>query len=72
MASEIRYASYSSAAKAPEGYDCADVRGTTLVARRAHFEAVRTALSAGASWADIGRVTGLTGRSATERWSARD
>ena len=34
--------------------------------------AVRAALAAGASWADIGRVTGLTGRSATERWSARD
>ena len=47
MASEIRYASYSSAAKAPEGYDCADVRGTTLVARHAHFEAVRTALRSG-------------------------
>jgi hypothetical protein len=35
-------------------------------------EAVRAALSAGASWGDIRRVTGMTGRSATERWSARD
>jgi hypothetical protein len=41
-------------------------------AARALDEAVRAALAAGASWADIGRVTGLTGRSATERWSARD
>jgi hypothetical protein len=41
-------------------------------AARALDEAVRAALVAGASWADIGRVTGLTGRSATERWSVRD
>lgn len=41
-------------------------------AARALDVAVRAALAAGASWADIGRVTGLTGRSATERWSARD
>jgi hypothetical protein len=40
-------------------------------AARALDEAVRAALVAGASWADIGRVTGMTRRSATERWSAR-
>ena len=31
----------------PEGYDSVDIRGTTLVARRADFEAARTALEAG-------------------------
>ena len=41
-------------------------------AARALDEAVRTTLAAGASWADIGRATGRTGRSATQRWSARD
>ncbi|TKJ25717.1 hypothetical protein [Blastococcus sp. CCUG 61487] len=41
------------------------------VAARALDEAVRAALAAGASEADIGRATGLTGPSATERWSAR-
>jgi hypothetical protein len=41
-------------------------------AARALDEAVRAALAARPSWADIGRATGLTGRSATERWSARD
>ena len=41
-------------------------------AARALDEAVRAALAAGASWADIGRVTGMTRRSAIERWSARD
>ena len=40
-------------------------------AARALDEAVRAALVAGALWADIGRATGLAGRSATERWSAR-
>ncbi|TQN37299.1 hypothetical protein FHU33_3942 [Blastococcus colisei] len=40
-------------------------------AGRALDEAVRAALAAGASWADIGRATGFTGRSATERWSDR-
>ena len=39
---------------------------------RALDEAVRAALAVGASWADIGRVTGVTGRWATERWSTRD
>ena len=43
----MRHASYSSAANGPEGYDRGHVRGTTLVARRAHFEAVRTALKSG-------------------------
>ena len=41
-------------------------------AARALDEAVRAALAAGAPWADIGRAAGLTGRSAIERWSARD
>jgi hypothetical protein len=41
-------------------------------AARALEEAVRAALAAGASWADIGRATGLTSRSATKRWSTRD
>ncbi|WP_254791216.1 hypothetical protein [Blastococcus tunisiensis] len=41
-------------------------------AARALDEAVHAALAAGASEADIGRVTGMTGRSATERLSARD
>ena len=41
-------------------------------AARALDEAVGAALTAGASWADIGRAAGMTGRSATERWSARD
>jgi hypothetical protein len=36
---------------------------------RALDEGVRAARAAGASWADIGRATGLTGRAATERWS---
>jgi hypothetical protein len=36
---------------------------------RALDEAVRAARAAGASWADIGRATGLTGRAAAERWS---
>ncbi|CCG05176.1 hypothetical protein [Blastococcus saxobsidens] len=40
-------------------------------AARALDEAVRAAVAAGASWADIGRAAGMTGRSATERWSAR-
>jgi hypothetical protein len=39
---------------------------------RALDEAVGAAVAAGASWADIGRVTGLTAGSATERWSVRD
>ena len=46
--------------------------GRQAAAARVLDEAVRAALAAGASWADIGRVTGMTGRSATERWSARD
>ncbi|NEK86479.1 hypothetical protein GCU60_12050 [Blastococcus saxobsidens] len=41
-------------------------------AARALDEAVRAALAAGASWADIGRAAGMTSRSATERWSTRD
>ena len=41
-------------------------------AARALDEAVRAAVVTGASWADIGRVTGLTAGSATERWSVRD
>jgi hypothetical protein len=41
-------------------------------AARALDEAVRAALAAGAPWADIGRVTGMTRPSATERWSTRD
>jgi hypothetical protein len=41
-------------------------------AARALNEVVHAALAAGASWADIGRVSGMTGRSAIERWSARD
>ena len=41
-------------------------------AARALDEAVRAALAAGATEADIGRVTGMTGRSATQRWSTRD
>ncbi|MGY1914200.1 hypothetical protein ABC795_05520 [Blastococcus sp. HT6-30] len=52
-----------------------DVEATAArqaAAARALDEAVRAALAAGASWADIGRVTGMTGRSATERWSVRD
>ena len=40
-------------------------------AARALDEAVRAAVAAGASEADIGRATGVTGRSATERWSTR-
>ena len=40
-------------------------------AARALDEAVRAALAAGASRVDIGRVTGMTHRSAAERWSAR-
>jgi hypothetical protein len=51
--------------------DVEEAAARQAAAARALDEAVRTALSAGASWADIGRVTGLTGRSATERWSAR-
>ncbi|WP_233498815.1 hypothetical protein [Blastococcus sp. TF02A-26] len=41
-------------------------------AARALDRAVRAALAAGATWADIGRATGMTGRSATERWPARN
>ncbi|TKJ18869.1 hypothetical protein [Blastococcus sp. CCUG 61487] len=40
-------------------------------AARALDDAVRAALVAGARWADIGRATGITDRSATERWSTR-
>ncbi len=39
---------------------------------RALNEAVPAALAAGAPAADISRVTGMTARSATEHWSARD
>ena len=39
-------------------------------AAHAPDETVRAALAAGAAWADIGRAAGMTGRSATERWSA--
>ncbi|SFD96073.1 hypothetical protein [Blastococcus tunisiensis] len=41
-------------------------------AARSLDEAVRAAVKAGASWADIGRAAGMAGQSATERWSARD
>ncbi|MBN1095853.1 hypothetical protein JKP76_07310 [Blastococcus sp. TML/C7B] len=41
-------------------------------AARALDQAVRTAVAAGASWSDIGRATGMSSRSATQRWSARD
>ncbi|RBY96557.1 hypothetical protein DQ237_07955 [Blastococcus sp. TF02-8] len=41
-------------------------------ANRALDDAVRAALAAGASWADIGRAAGMTRWSATERWSTRD
>ncbi|WP_231839574.1 hypothetical protein [Blastococcus saxobsidens] len=41
-------------------------------AARALDQAVQVALAAGASWADIVRAAGMTGRSATERWSGRD
>ena len=41
-------------------------------AARALDDAVRAALAAGASWSDIGRAAGMTGRSATARWSTRD
>jgi hypothetical protein len=34
-------------------------------------ETVRTARRAGASWAAIGRATGMTRQSANERWTAR-
>jgi hypothetical protein len=40
-------------------------------AARALDEAVYAARAVGTSWTDIGRATGLTGRSATDRWSAR-
>lgn len=52
-----------------------DVEATAArqaAAVRALDETVRATVEAGASWADIGRVTGLTARSALERWSARD
>jgi hypothetical protein len=39
-------------------------------AAHAPDETVRAAFAAGAAWADIGRAAGMTGRSATERWSA--
>ena len=56
--------------QALEDVEAAAARQAT--AARALDEAVRAALAAGASWADIGRGTGMTRRSATERWSARD
>jgi hypothetical protein len=40
-------ASDRAASRAPEGYEYADLRGTTLVARRGHLEAARTALKSG-------------------------
>ncbi|MGX5653883.1 hypothetical protein ACWKWC_03840 [Geodermatophilus nigrescens] len=49
--------------------DVEEAAARQAAAARALDEAVRAALAAGASWADIGRATGLTGRSATERWS---
>jgi hypothetical protein len=41
-------------------------------AARALDEAVRAALAAGASWADVGRAAGMTSGAATERWSTHD
>jgi len=34
-------------------------------------EAVRTVRRSGASWADIGRATGMSRQSTNERWSSR-
>ncbi len=52
--------------------DVEEAAARQAAAARALDEAVRAALAAGASEADIGRVTGLTRRSVTERWSPRD
>ncbi len=63
------------AATSPDGKPSKTSRKATAqhaAAARGLDEAVRTAVAAGASWADIGRATGMTGQSATERWSDRD
>ena len=52
--------------------DVEEAAARQAAAARALDEAVRAAVGVGASWADIGRVTGLTTGSATERWSTRD
>jgi hypothetical protein len=51
--------------------DVEETAARQAAAARAVDEAVRAALAAGASWADIGRAAGLTAGSATERWSDR-
>jgi hypothetical protein len=43
--------------------------GAQTAATRELDEAVHEAKAAGASWADIGRATGMTRQSANERWS---
>ena len=51
--------------------DVEEAAARHAAAARGLDEAVRTAVAAGASWSDIGRAAGMTGQSATERWSDR-
>ncbi len=44
--------------------------GRSAAGAAALDEAVRTARRFGASWADIGRATGMSHQSANERWSS--
>ncbi len=50
--------------------DVEEAAARHAAATRALDGAVHTAVAAGASWADVGRATGLTGRAAIERWFA--
>ena len=51
--------------------DVEEAAARHAAAARGLDEAVRTAAAAGASWSDIGGAAGMTGQSATERWSDR-
>ncbi|PZU49470.1 MAG: hypothetical protein DI571_02350 [Arsenicicoccus sp.] len=51
--------------------DLEEAAARQAAATRELDEAVRAAKAAGASWADIGRATGMTRQSANERWSSR-
>ena len=51
--------------------DVEEVAARHAAAARALDQSVQAAVAAGPSWSDIGRATGMTGQSATERWSDR-
>lgn len=51
--------------------DLAEAAARHATAVRELDDAVRAARAAGASWADVGRATGMSRQSANERWSSR-